>query len=69
MGLPERLGETAVAEGYSTHIHLIWGPRSLWDGCLFCRDASQSCHDRAVIGGDPDCALIPLAVYPDVWLQ
>lgn len=66
MGLPERLGETAVAEGYSAHIHLICGSCSVWGGCLFCRGASRFCHDRAVIARDSVCARIPLAVFPHV---
>jgi len=66
MGLPERLEETTVAGGYSTHIYLICGSCSLWDGCLFRGDASQSYHDPAVNRGDSVCARISMVIHPDV---
>ena len=66
MGLVERLGEAAVADGHSAHVDLICGGCSLWGGCLFCHGASRFRHDPAVIARDSVCARIPLAVFPDV---
>jgi len=66
MGLPERLGETAVAERHSAHIHPICDGRSLWNSGLFCRRASQLCHDCIVISRNSVWARIPVAAFHGV---
>jgi len=52
MGLPEQLGETTVAQGYSSHIHLVCDTRGMYERRLFYHHAPQRHYDRAVSRGN-----------------